>query len=222
MAFQYTKATLKSALQSFNEDDSTEFVAALDDIIRLGEARLAKRLDLDALDSTATVMTAANSPEVTKPSNLIVDRLIIVDTTEVKLAVHRRSRGWVELYNTDDEQGVPRYYSDLDEERWMIAPRAAQELELTVHGLYRPESIIDEDDGGTTWFSTRVPELLLLACSIDALEFLKSWGKKAAQEADFEAQAASWLKIAAPLQRSDIEDIVGNRQNTNKPDTQAG
>lgn len=222
MAFQYTKASLKAALQAFNEDDSAEFQDAIEDLIQLGEARLAKRLDLDSLDTTDTTDTAAASSEVVKPDNLIVDRLIIVNTGEAKLAVHRRSRGWVESYNTDDEQGVPKYYCDLDEERWMVAPLAAQVLTLTIHGLYRPASIIDGDDDGTTWFSTRVPELLLMACSIEALEFLKFWSKKNAQETAFEEQAALFLKTAAPLQRSDFEDIVGNRQHVNKPDTQAG
>lgn len=223
MSFEYTKGTLQAALQSFLEDDSTEFVAAIPDIIRLGEARLAKRLDLDSLDSVGNAATAGDSAEVVKPDNLIVDRLIIVDLGDRKQAVHRRSRGWVELYNVDGETGEPKFYSDLDEERWMVGPIPAQVWNLLVHGLYRPVSIIDgADDDATTWFSTRVPELLLMACSIEALEFLKFWSKKNAQETAFEEQAQLFLKIAAPLQRSDIEDIVGNRQNINKPDTQAG
>lgn len=220
MSFQYTQTTLQDALKSFLDDRSPEFIAALPDIIRLGEARLAKRLDLDSLDSTDTVQTAASSAEVVKPANLVVDRLIIVNLGDRKQSVHRRSRAWVELFNVDGELGEPKYYCELDEERWLIGPLASQIWTLTVHGYYRPVSIMGGAPDGTTWFSERVPELLLLACSIDALEFLKFWSKKAAQEADFEAQAASWLKMAAPLQRSDVEDILGNRMNANKPDTQ--
>lgn len=220
--FQYTKSGLLTALQAFNEDDSQEFVDNLEDIVRLGEARLATRLDLDALDSSEPTETVADSTEVVKPDDLVVDRLLILHGPDRKLAVQRRTRAWVELFNSDGEVGTPKYYCDLDDERWLIAPAAAQVFEIDVHGLYRPVSLMDGADTGTTWFSTRVPELLLLACSIDALEFLKFWSKKSAQEADFEAQAAAWLKIAAPLQRTDVEDILGNRQNMNKPDTQAG
>lgn len=219
--FEYTKATLKQALQDFNEDDSPEYVDVLDDLVRLGEARLAKRLDLDSLDSISTALTVADSSEVTKPDNLIVARLIVVDLGDSNRAVHHRSRAWIESFNVDDETGEPKYYCELDSERWSIAPIAAQEWTLRVHGLYRPTSIVDGDDDATTWFSTRIPELLLLSCSIEALEFLKFWSKKASQESTFESQAAAWLKTAGSLQRSDAEDIVGQRQNKNKPDTQA-
>lgn len=220
MSFQYTKATLQDALKSFLEDRSPEFVAALPDIIRLGEARLAKRLDLDALDSVGVTETTGGAVEVNKPENLVVDRLMIVNLGDRKKAVHRRNRGWVELYNVDGETGEPKYYCELDEERWLVGPIPSQVWELSIHGLYRPVSIMDGAETGTTWFSTRVPELLLLACSIEALEFLKFWSKKAAQEADFEQQASNWMKIAGALQRSDIEDILGQRMNANKPDTQ--
>lgn len=222
MSFQYTKATLKAALLLFNDDDNAELVAALDDLIRLGESRLYKRLDLDALDAIGNAVTVAASAEVSKPDNLVVDRLIVLNNGGEKSFVHRRSRAWLEQYNVDDEQDVPKYYSDLDENRWIVGPLASQEFELLIHGLYRPVSLVDGADDGTTWFSTRVPELLLAACSIEVCEFRKFWSKKAAQEAAFEEQAALWLKIAAPLQRSDVEDIVGNRQNENKSDTQAG
>lgn len=219
---EFTQETLLDALQAFNEDDSEEFVDNLPTIVRLGEARLAKRLDLDSLDGIDTVETVTDSTEITKPDDLVVERLLVLSGADSKTVVHRRTRAWVELYNADGEIGTPKYYCDLDDERWLVAPAAAQVLEISVHGLYRPVSIMDGAATGTTWFSTRVPELLLLACSIDALEFLKFWSKKSAQEADFEAQASAWLKIAAPLQRVDVEDILGSRQNVNKPDTQAG
>lgn len=218
--FSYTKATLKAALQAFNDSSNNEFVDALDQLIQLGELRALKRLDLDALDSTEIAETVADSAEVEKPDNLVVDRLLVLQG-DGKTMIIRRSRAWVEMYNTDGETGSPRYYCDLDEDRWLVAPVAADDVEIVVHGIYRPVSIIDGGDDDTTWLSTRVPELLYTACSIEACEFLKFWSKKSAQEADFEEQAARFLKTAGSLQRSDVEDLLGNRMNTNKPDTQA-
>lgn len=221
MSDQYTKATLIASLQSFVDSHNAELVASMPELIMKGEARLAKRLDLDALDSAQPATTAANSDEVNKPDNLIVDRYIELNTGDEKTMVHHRSRMWVSQYNSDGEIGVPKYYCELDQERWRVAPLAAQAYVLQVHGLYRPTSIVDGGDDGTTWFSTRVPELLHLACMIEVSEFLKFWSKKSAQEADFEEQAGKWLKTAGALQRSDVEDLVGNRMNSNKPDTQA-
>jgi hypothetical protein len=172
------------------------------------------------LDSVQTAVTVGSNAQVVKPANMVIDRLLTIDTGSGRKVVHRRSRAWIEMYNVDAEEGVPKYYSDYNEADWFLAPIPNGALEIVVHGYFRPASIVDGADGGTTWFSTRVPDLLFLACSIEACEFLKFWAHKAANEADLEAKAARYLGAAASLQRSDVEDIVGNRQNVNKPSTQ--
>ncbi len=221
MSYQYTKGTLKTKLQEWNEDNSAEFVAELDEVIKRGEFRLARLLDLEQIDSVVTATTSGTVPEVWKPENLIVDRLLLIDPISTsKKIVFRRSRAWVEMFNVDDEEGVPKYYADYDEERWFMAPIPDDAYLIYVHGLFRPASITDGNDDNTSWFSTRVPDLLYLACSIEACEYLKFWAHKSAAEAELTEKAEKFLGIAAALQRSDVEDLVGNRQNANKPNTQ--
>ena len=216
----YTKATLKPSLQSWNVNADPDFVSKLDEIIQRGELRLSQMLDLDSLDTVSTTTTSATVPEVWKPDNLIVERLLLIAAPTGKKGVLPRSRAWVQLMNEDDEEGVPKYYCEHDEDRWAMAPIPNAALLIYVHGLFRPASITDGSDNTETWFSTRVPNLLWLACSIEANEFLKNWARKAQTESDLAEQAEDWLGIAAKLQRSDIEDLVGGRQNQNKPNTQ--
>lgn len=222
MAFEYTKATLKEKLQSWNTNADSAFVGELDDVIMRGEFRLERLLDLEQFDSVVATATIASNPNVVKPDNLVVDRYLVIDTGAGKQPIQRRSRAWVTMYNTDDEEGVPKYYSDLNEENWFVAAIPDDAYDIDVHGLFRPVSLIDGGDDDTTWLSTRLPDLLYLACSIEANEFLKFWAHKAANEAELADKAEQFLGIAAGLQRSDVEDLVGSRQNANKPSTQDG
>lgn len=217
----YTKGTLKASLSSWNVTSDPDFAATRDEIIRKGELRLAHLLDLDSLDSVGTTTTAGTVPEVFKPDNLIIDRMLVIDpVSSRKQIIFHRHRGWIELMNADDEEGVPKYYADFDEERWFVTPIPNAAYLIYVHGLYRPASIVDGNDDNETWFSTRVPELLWLACSIEANEFLKNWARKASNEAELIEKSQRFLGIAASLQRSDYADLVGGMQNQNKPSTQ--
>lgn len=217
--FQYTKATLKSALQDWNTSSNAEFVAALDEIIQRGELRLARLLDLDNLDSVLTTTTSDTVPEVWKPENLVTERVMVMSVTGVKRFLHKRSRAFIEAVNIADAEGPPVYYGEYDEQRWFVAPIPDGDYLIYVHGVYRPASIVDGSDGSTTWFSTRVPDLLFLACSIEANEYLKFWAHKAANEAELASKLDDFRGIAANLTRADVEDLVGARQASNQPTT---
>jgi hypothetical protein len=220
--FQYTKATLKDHLQLWvegNGDDADDtFIAALDEIIQRGELRLSRDLDLDNLDSVLTTTTAGTVPEVFKPDNLVTERFMEVSIANVTYPLSKRHRAWVAGMNRAgaelDPTAIPGelYYAELDEERWTFAPIPDDAYLIYVHGIYRPASITDGNDDNTTWFSTRVPDLLATACAIEAAEMLKNWARKAVAEAEYTAKLDDVRGITENLQRADIESIVGGRQ----------
>ena len=218
---QYTQTTIKSSLQTWNVNADPDFVTNLPEIIRRGELRLARFLDLDNLDTMDTsVSTAASTETVTKPSTLIAERLVEVTVTAVKTFVKKRSRAWVDNYTKAGGTGTPIYYAERSETLWALAPIPAGVYPLTVHGQFTFASIMDGSGSATTWFSTQVPDLFFYACSIEACEYLKAWSKKAQNEEDFNRLGQEFVSTARNLQRADIEDILGNRQNQNQPGTQ--
>lgn len=218
----YTKATLKAAIENWNVNSDPDFVTTLDEIIQKGEVRLAKKLDLDNLDTVNDTTTAALSAQAFKPLNLINERLVLMSVAGKNTTILKRSRAWVERYNEDGTTGAPRFYSEWDEDSWEFAPVPDADYLVTVHGNYTFASIVDGDDNNQTWFSTRVPDLLYLACSIEANEYLKFWAKRDTNLGDFETQSAALIGIAKNLQRSDIEDITQGGVSLNAPGTQTG
>ena len=219
--FQYTKASLKTHLQLWVEGNGADaddaFIAALDEIIQRGELRLARGVDLDNLDYVLTTTTAGTVPEVFKPAELVNERLLSISIAGRKTPLLKRSRAFIEAMNRDDGAGTPRYYGEFDEDRWFVAPIPAAAYLIYVHGNWRPASIVDGNDANTTWFSTRIPDLLASACSIEAASELKFWTLKALQEAEYTAKLAAFRGIAANLKRADYEDILKGRQSLNTP-----
>lgn len=218
---QYTKATLKAHLSQWTEGNGAQaddaFVAALDEIIQRGELRIYRDLDLDNLDSINDTTTAAISNEVFKPDNLVDERLVTINAAGRERLLLKRSRAWVSMHNLLGATGVPQYYCEWDEDRWAVTPTSDAPYLITVQGSYRPASITDGSDGTTTWFSTRMPDLLAGACTIEAAEFLKFWTRKAVAEAEYTAKLDGARGITENLRRSDIEDMTAGRQNRQTP-----
>ena len=219
--FQYTKATLKTHLTEWvegNGDQADEdFVAALDEIIQRGEARLYRDLDLDNLDEAFDTTTAGTELRAFKPDNLISERLLVINVAGVKRTLHKRSRGWIEAMNRADAEGVPVYFGEYDETRWALAPIPDDDYLITVHGIYRPASIVDGSDGNTTWFSERFPDILAAACDIEAARKLKNWARVAQAEGEYMGKLDNVLAQTKNLKRADIEDIIGGRNVVSTP-----
>lgn len=222
---QYTRDTLRTALTQWNVNSDPLFVATLPEIVKRGEIRLSRLLDLDNLDSKETTVTVASTLAVAKPTSplaLIDERVVTINVASQELPMLKRSRAWVQMYNkTTANTGTPKYYAELSETQWAFAPIPAGVYTVTVHGNYCFASIEDGAGGGTTWFSTQVPDLLYYACSIEACEFLKAWAKKAQNESDLAQGVQLFTGTARNLQRSDIEDIIANRMNRNQAGTQS-
>jgi hypothetical protein len=161
-------------------------------------------------------------PEVFKPDNLVTERLLQISVEGRTYAMHKRHRSWIEAMNRDAEQLVTTerftiYYAEFDEQRWFLAPIPDDAYLITVHGVFRPASITDGNDDNTTWFSTRVPDLLAQACEIEAAHMLKNWARKAAAEAGYNAKLDDVRGITENLQRADIESIATGRQVARTP-----
>lgn len=195
----YTKGTLKTALTIWNVNSDPDFVATLDEIIRRGEVRLTKELDLDAVYSVNDTFTTTLSALAFKPLNMINERLVLMSIAGKNATILKRSRSWVERYNEDSLAGSPKFYCEYDEDRWAFAPIPDASYIVTVHGNYTFASIVDGDDNTQTWFSTRAPDLLYIACSIEANDFLKAWAKRDLNLADLESQSTTFMGVAENL-----------------------
>lgn len=211
---QYTKATLKAYLQAWIEGNGDqadpEFTAELDLIIQSGELRLLRDLDLSVFNTLDTAAVSSGNPVVPKPADLVRETLVTYAENEASPpnvgTLIKRSRAFVLALNRGDG-GTPKFYAEQDEENWVLAPVPSADFTLSVDGQYRYTSIVDGADDGTTWLSTRYPDLLAIACAISAAEKLKNYGRKADAEATYTALLDNTTADSSNQRRPNAETI---------------
>lgn len=209
----YTKATLKAALLSWNRNSDPEFEGELDDIIKRGELNLMRALDLAPMLSSNDTTTAATTTEVFKPLNLLRETAVWIWVDDVRVPLLKRNPSFLKFQTQTD--GVPEFYAEKDTTRWDVSPPADDAYLIEVDGEYAPESLVDGNDDETSYFSTTFPDLLYVACAIEATEFLKFWTHKDALLAEFTTKVAMLRGDNANMEKTDAEDIVSDRQQQN-------
>lgn len=186
----WTYTTLTAALQAWPEDDNSEYTTNLDSIIGLGETKLLRDLDLELFDTTATFAFTASSGQLAKPSGILAPRtLSYTDSGGGFNYLHPRSYEYVLDYQANAQSGeLPKYYAELNDTTWLIAPLPVSAFAGTVRYIKRPQGLKDVGGSNTTWLSTNAADALLYACIIAAEEYLKGderwqqWNTKYGQD----------------------------------------
>lgn len=184
----YTYTSLKAHLQAWIEgngtDASAEFIAALPEIIQMGEARVYRDLNLANIVVSFAAVTVIGAASVTKTSNILTEQSVGIVSPSRKLI--KRSAAFVEAMNRDGTQAIPKYYAEQSETAWIVAPLPDQVYTLVI----RATSIATGTnwslvDASTTWISTRYADLLAAACEISAADNLKNYARKADAESKY-------------------------------------
>jgi hypothetical protein len=184
---------LVAGLQAWTEDDDSEFLASIDDIINLGELRLLRDLDLAIFRrvDTTTTMTASQSV-VTKP--VIAPPDVLIASKDVWLSggglaadavrfVLNRDIGYCRWYASGAPDELPKYYAELDEESWFFSTAPDATYTVNVSYLSRPQAL---DSGNEdNWLSENAYDILFKAALAEAEKFLISDERAPVWEQDY-------------------------------------
>lgn len=173
----FTYAQLMAALQTWPEDDASEYVADLPRIIALGELRLVRDLNLELFDQEVTsIIVTGNNRAVPKPTDPVVvttRALYFVNPQGVSTPLYLRSREFCEQYAPDVTQlGQPKYYYEYSETAWRIVPTPNQSGTAKAHVVARPLGLSASTT--TTWLSRNVGDLLFDCCLMEAEHWIKA------------------------------------------------
>lgn len=170
-----TYSELSTNLQNWLEDDDAEFVGSIDEVINLGEMRLWRDLDLSIFTSESTATTAASTETLTKPvadTELVTWQSLWYDNSGERVFLELRSVDFVRDYQTPGATAAPRYYAELDETDWALAPIPDAIYTVNTRGTTRPTRLSAMNT--TTWLSLHQDDMLFKACLAEAEGFLKS------------------------------------------------
>ena len=174
MATQFTYSALETALKNHVENQGTAFDANVDTIIKLGEDRVLKDFDLEIFDTTASVTLTQAVATITKPSNTIAARTIwYTNGSSDRVVLRQRTYEFIQDYwPTPGDTGEPKYFCELTETTWGVAPTPDATRQGTVRYITRQTSVVTQTSG--TWLSLNFGDLLLRACLASAEMYLKA------------------------------------------------
>lgn len=174
MTYSVTYAQLSSDIQNWLEDSGIELVdEAIPRIIALAELRILKDMQLASFDDIVVGQVSSGLRHVDKPTENIVQTIgLFIVVAEKRQQLLYRSLGYVEDYDVYGDDAVPIYFTDKDSHLWIVTPAPDDNYNYEAHVIIRPEGLDESIPNGTTWLSTRFPELLMYSCMVEAAAYI--------------------------------------------------
>lgn len=168
-----TYATLVAAVSDATENNDVTFVANIPVFVANAEKRIYQTVKIPALRKNQTGVLTPSSPYMTLPTDYIdIWELAVLDFSGIYTYLLPKDVSFMrEAYPLPTVGGVPKYYSQFDNNTLFIAPTPDQLYPVEMHYFAYPESIVT---AATTWLDTFFPNVLLYASLIEAANFMKS------------------------------------------------
>jgi len=169
--------TLVSNIQSFMEDDSTEFVAAIPTIITQAEEIIFQRLpNLPCFRSLSTGNLVQGTVDYTIANARMIRQVSITVSDIVSYLDHRVDSYLRDYWPNSSTQGTPTMYSTKNATTSGIiitlAPTPISALAFQVDFI-APETGLSSGNANS-WIGDNADNLLLSACLYESSSFLKS------------------------------------------------
>jgi hypothetical protein len=172
----FTYAQLKQAIQDYTENDETSFVNNLPLFIRQAEERILKQVQLNLFRKNVTAFTDNGNPYLAVPADFLAPYSLSVRTgaTGAKEFLDFKDISFLQEFTpAQTTAGEPRYYGQFDLDYFLLVPTPDAEYVMELHYLYRPQSITELADSGTTWLSINAQMALLYGSLIEAYIYMK-------------------------------------------------
>jgi len=175
-----TYAELKQKIIDYTEVSSNVFTdTILNGFINDAEFRILREVDSDNNRRYATANLIASTRFIDVPTDLLIVRSAqIVDsdladgsTDQNRDFLQFRDTSFMSEFNPTATTGVPKYYSNWDETRIVVAPTPDQTYTIQLNYILKPTGLSSTNT--TTYLSTEFPNGLLYACLVEAYGFLK-------------------------------------------------
>lgn len=171
----FTYGQLKQALQDYLETSETTFVNNLPLFIRLSEERILKSVQLSLFRKNATANATVGNQYLAAPADFLAPfSLSYMGDNGDKVFAEFKDVSFLQEYNPDaSTTGAPKYYAQFDNSNFLLSPTPNDDYVMELHYFYRPASLTDGSDSGTTWLSINAELTLFYGAMIEAYLFLK-------------------------------------------------
>lgn len=167
---------LRAVIQEYSENFEASFVDNIDVFIGLAESRIMLRVRLPNFrkDSTGSILQGdsmvASPTDFLAPDSLAITEIVTTGTPRTAILLNKDPEFLRECYPNGD-QGLPRFYSQLNQQSLLIGPAADADFILNMGYYYQPPSIVVT---GTSWLGDHFAHALVTGSLVEACIYMKT------------------------------------------------
>ena len=171
---------LKQKIIDYTEVSSNVLTdTILNGFINDAEFKILREVDSDNNRRYVSANLIASTRFIDTPTDLLIIRSAQIIDSELADGNTNQSRDFLQFrdtsfmseFNPTATTGVPKYYSNWDETRIVVAPTPDQTYTIQLNYILKPTGLSSTNT--TTYLSTEFPNGLLYACLVEAYGFLK-------------------------------------------------
>lgn len=164
--------TLVTLLQDYTQNSSSEFIAAIPDIVKLAEDRIYQSVQIPALKRNATSNFVLGNKYLAAPTDFLASYSIAVKSAAgVYSYLLEKEVGYInEAFPDPSYTGVPRYYALFNDETFVVSPTPDDFYDVELHYFYEPPSIVTS---GNSWLGDNTESVLFYGCLSEAYTYMK-------------------------------------------------
>jgi hypothetical protein len=171
----FTYATLKTAIQDYLDNTETTFVNNLNTFIQTTEERILKGVQLPVFRKNVTGRATQGNTYLATPSDFLSPfSLALIDSSGNYSYLLLKHVSWIRDYTPSaTTEGLPLYYSQFDDNTFLLAPTPNATLDFELHYNYRPASLTSMQSSEQTWLSDNAPNAMLYGALVEGAVFMK-------------------------------------------------
>jgi hypothetical protein len=161
-----TYGELKTLVQQYLENEETSFVANLGQFVILAEEEIYRQVqipDLKKLVTDTPATLTASTRTWTLPTDYLSTYSFAIDTGSGSYVylINKEQSYLRAAYPDSSVTGTPRFYAQVDDTTFALAPIPDSNYSTELHYFYKPTSLSAGGDSGTTWLSENAENALL-------------------------------------------------------------
>jgi hypothetical protein len=208
----FTYATLKTAIQDYLDNTETTFVNNLDTFIQTTEERILKGVQLPVFRKNVTGRATQGNTYLATPSDFLSPfSLALIDSSGNYSYLLLKHVSWIRDYTPSaSTEGLPLYYSQFDDNTFLLAPTPNATLDFELHYNYRPASLTSMESSEQTWLSDNAPNAMLYGALVEGAVFMKETSDTIMLYEQKFQEALALLKVLGEYK--DVRDEARNDQ----------
>ena len=207
--------SLVSAVVETTENDGSEFLGALPNMIQRAQDKMMNDLDDQGLVSYASVAVSSGTAEVSVPSGGEIIKTFTIEVSGARTQLkHRPYEYMLDYWPVSASTGTPRYYGFKTNTEIRVAPTPSATVDSQIGFIAQITTITSASP--TNYFTQHCQNALFFATMIEASMFMKSFNTTQAWQQEYQGEID---RLRNRARRSRQDDMQLNTSPAGGPNT---